>query len=154
MLNLDAEIIPSIGLAGCLLGQQLASLAPDERWEELPGIVRGSLAGGAVEVVADAESDVVIGLIAGPGYRGRLPNGVGVGTTFAEALQLAPQLGWNDLDHSLYEPDHLGYLLNPPLDFEGEIVDQPIHSILVCDWAHDYWTYRRPLIEEEDDAQG
>lgn len=151
MLNLDAEITPSLGLGGILLGQPLSALPAEERWEEVPGIVRATLASGAVEAVADADKDLVIGLIAGPGYRGRLPAGIGVGTTFDDALRLAPQLRWNDFDNSLYEPDQLGFVLQPPLEFEGEMLQQPVQAVLVCDWGHDYWTYRRPLIEEEDE---
>ena len=43
-----------------------------------------------------------------------------------------------------YEPERLGYLL------QGE---ETIESILVCDFAHEYWTFARPLLEEDEEEE-
>lgn len=143
MVNTGAEIIPCLGLGGLLLGQSWQELPFEQEWRETGSIVRGSLAQGAVEAVGDLEHDRIIGLIAQSGYSGRLANGIGLGTSLEEARRLAPELRWHDLDLGLYEPERLGYLLRPD---DAEKVE----SVLVCDFAHDYWTFARPLLREED----
>lgn len=141
MISLQAEILPSLGLGGLLLGQSLGSLPWEEHWQETGPIVRGTLVGGAIEVVGDTALDRIIGLLAQPGYQGRLPQGIGLGTTFEEALRKIPRLRSHDLDSSLYEPDHLGFVL---------VGENQVEGIQICDWAHDYWTFARPLLREEE----
>ncbi len=144
MRRCEAEIVPCLGLGGLLLGQSLAGLDWEEQWSETGSIVRGSLSQGCIEVIGDSASDQIIGLVARPGYQGCLPQGIGLGTTFPEALQRCPQLRLHDLDGSLYEPDQLGFVL---LDSEEQEV---VSGVQISDWAHDYWTYARPLLQEEE----
>lgn len=106
-------------------------------------------------MVGDVALDRVIGLIALPGYQGCLPQGIGLGMTFAQALQRAPQLRFHDLEPALYEPERLGFVLRP-MDFDGstaQLLQQVVASVMVCDWGHDYWTFARPLLSEEECAE-
>ncbi|MBT9582701.1 hypothetical protein IV102_05090 [bacterium] len=141
MISLQAEILPSLGLGGLLLGQSLRALPWEEQWQETGTIVRGTLAGGAIEVVGDSALDRIIGLLAQPGYEGHLPQGIGLGTPFGEALRRLPRLRSHDLDSSLYEPDQLGFVL---------FGETQVESIQICDWGHDYWTFARPLLCEDE----
>jgi hypothetical protein len=141
MIHSQAEILPSLGLGGLLLGQSLQGLPWREQWQEMGPIVRGTLADGSIEVVGDTSQDRIIGLVAQAGYEGRLAQGIGLGTRFEDALQRLPQLRRHDLDDSLYEPDQLGFILH------GE---EAVESILICDWGHNYWTFARPLIHQEE----
>ena len=138
MVSKKAEILPGIGLGGLLLGQSLRGLAWEQHWQESETIVRGTLQDGAILVTGDRERDCVIGLEAESGYQGRLPTGVGIGTLLSQA---EAGLRRHDLLAGLYEPERLGYLL---------LGEEQVESILVCDFAHDYWTFARPLLEEEE----
>lgn len=149
MFNARAEIVPSLGLGGLLLGQAWHEVPWEQQWQELGTITRGSLAGGAIVGVGDSQSDRIIGLVAQSGYGGRLANGIGLGTPFAEALQRAPELRVHDLEPGLYEPHHLGYLLRAE-ETEDPLLEARVGSVLICDWGHDYWTFARPLLREED----
>ena len=141
VISKKAEIIPGIGLGGLLLGQSLQSLEWEEHWQESDSIVRGTLQDGSVLVTGDQVTDRIVGLEAQASYQGELPGGIRLGTDFSEARQLMPQLRPHDLLSGLYEPERLGFLLL------GEEIDE---SILVCDFGHDYWTFARPLLEEEE----
>lgn len=144
MANRNAEIIPAIGLGGLLLGQSLQGLAWEERWQENDSIVRGTLADGAILVTGDQQLDRIVGLEAQAGYTGQLAPGLGLGLSWEQALQLQPQLRPHDMLSGFYEPERLGFLL------QGE---QSIESILVCDFAHEYWTFARPLLEEDEEEE-
>ncbi len=134
-------MIPGIGLGGLLLGQSLHSLQWEEQWQESDSIVRGLLGEGTVLVTGDRAADKVVGLEAQAGYQGHLPPGIRVGMGLSEARQLLPQLRPHDLLSGLYEPERLGFLL---------LGEETVESILVCDFGHDYWTFARPLLEEEE----
>ena len=142
MASSSAEIIPAIGLGGLLLGQSLQGLAWEQRWQENDAIVRGTLADGSILVTGDQQLDRIVGLEAQTGYTGQLAPGLVLGLSWEQALQLQPQLRRHDLLSGFYEPEHLGYLL------QGE---SSIESILVCDFAHDYWIFARPLLEEDEE---
>ena len=144
MASRSAEIIPAIGLGGLLLGQSLHGLAWEERWLETDSIVRGTLAGGAILVTGDLQLDRIVGLEAQAGYTGQLAPGLALGLSWQQALQLQPQLRPHDMLSGFYEPERLGYLL------QGE---ETIESILVCDFAHEYWTFARPLLEEDEEEE-
>lgn len=143
-MSVTAEIIPSVGLGGLLLGQPFRGLKVDERWLEGAGIVRANLFGGAIQVVVDSRLDRVIGLLASEGYRGKLGCGIAVGDSLASAREKVPALKQNEFDDSWYEPRQLGFVLH--LDDDG----QKVAEIWVVDWAHDYWAYARPLVHEDD----
>lgn len=140
-----AEILPGLGLGGLLLGQEFSSLQVDQQWPEVPPILRASLCDGVIEVVADGQQDRIIGLVAGIGYQGTLPGGVGPGTPFEEALRHYPRLGRHELDGSLYEPQRLGFVL-----YGDGAEPERVEFVLICDWAHEYWDYARPLLREQD----
>ena len=142
MANRNAEIIPAIGLGGLLLGQSLQGLAWEQRWQESDSIVRGTLADGSILVTGDRQLDRIVGLEAQSGYTGQLAPGLALGLSWEQVLQLQPQLRPHDLLSGYYEPESLGFLL------QGE---SSIESILVCDFAHDYWTFARPLLEEDEE---
>ena len=144
MVNKKAEIVAGIGLGGLLLGQSLQGLPWEQRWSESDGIVRGTLADGSILVTGDEAADQIVGLEAQAGYLGELPGGLGVGLPLSEAQQRMPQLRSHDMLSGLYEPERLGFLL---------MGDEVIESILVCDFGHDYWTFARPLLEEEDEEE-
>ena len=150
MVSVEAEILPSLGLGGLLLGQSLKPLPWQEKWQETGPIVRGTVADGTIEIVGDSETDRIIGLAALPGYRGQLPGPITLGMTMGEALQRMPQLRVHDLDSSLYEPERLGFLLRPQEDADRDWMQAPIGSISIWDWGHDYWAFARPLLLEED----
>ena len=144
MASGNAEIIPAIGLGGLLLGQSLQGLAWEERWLETDSIVRGTLVGGAILVTGDVQLDRIVGLEAQDGYTGQLAPGLALGLSWPEALQLQPQLRHHDMLSGFYEPERLGFLL------QGE---ESIESILVCDFSHEYWTFARPLLEEDEEEE-
>lgn len=141
MISKKAEILPGIGLGGLLLGQSLRGLEWEQRWQESETIVRGTLQDGAILVTGDQAADRIVGLEAQSGYTGTLSSGVRVGMSLQEARQIMPSLRPHDLLAGLYEPERLGFLL------QGE---ETIEGILVCDFGHDYWTFARPLLEEEE----
>ena len=141
MISQNAEIIPGIGLGGLLLGQSLQGLAWEQQWQENDTIVRGFLLDGSILVTGDQAADRVVGLEAQAGYSGCLAGGITLGMELQEALRRQPQLRPHDLLSGLYEPERLGFLL------QG---DTTIESILVCDFGHDYWTFARPLLKEEE----
>ncbi len=142
MVNKKAEILSGIGLGGLLLGQSLQGLAWEQQWSESEGIVRGTLEDGAVLVTGDEAADRIVGLEAQTGYLGELPGGLHVGLSLTDAQQRMPQLRSHDMLSGLYEPERLGFLL---------LGDETVESILVCDFGHDYWTFARPLLEEEEE---
>lgn len=141
MVSKKAEIIPGIGLGGLLLGQSLQSLEWEQHWQESDSIIRGTLEDGSVLVTGDQAADRIVGLEAQASYQGLLPGGIRVGMDFAEVHRLMPQLRSHDLLSGLYEPERLGFLL---------LGEETVESILVCDFGHDYWTFARPLLEEEE----
>ena len=141
MISKKAEILPGIGLGGLLLGQSLRGLEWEQRWQESETIVRGTLQNGAILVTGDQAADRIVGLEAQSGYTGTLSSGVRVGMSLQEARQIMHSLRPHDLLAGLYEPERLGFLL------QGE---ETIEGILVCDFGHDYWTFARPLLEEEE----
>lgn len=141
MVSKKAEIIPGIGLGGLLLGQSLHSLEWEQHWQESDTIVRGTLQDGALLVTGDQAADRIVGLEAQADYEGEMPPGIRVGMDLSEARQLLPQLRSHDLLSGLYEPERLGFLL---------LGEEIVESILVCDFGHDYWTFARPLLEEEE----
>ncbi|MFN8611142.1 MAG: hypothetical protein U0931_26600 [Vulcanimicrobiota bacterium] len=141
MISNKAEIIPGIGLGGLLLGQSLRGLEWEQRWQEDNTILRGCLQDGSIVVTGDLAQDRIVGLEAQSGYTGCLPGGIGLGMDLREARRRQPQLRPHDLLSGLYEPERLAFLL------QGESL---IESILICDFAHDYWTFARPLLDEEE----
>lgn len=141
MSNKKAEIVAGIGLGGLLLGQSLQGLQWDQKWSESEGIVRGTLEDGAILVTGDERADRIVGLEAQAGYQGQLPSGIRVDMDLSQAHALEPALRSHDMLSGLYEPERLGYLL---------LGEETVESILVCDFAHDYWTFARPLLEEEE----
>lgn len=141
MISKKAEILPGIGLGGLLLGQSLQSLVWEQHWQESESIVRGLVGEGSLLVTGDLVADRIVGLEAQSGYLGQLPDGIEVGMELSEASRLLPQLRPHDLLSGLYEPERLGFLL---------LGEETIESILVCDFGHDYWTFARPLLEEEE----
>lgn len=138
MISKKAEIIPGIGLGGLLLGQSLQGLEWEQSWHESDVIVRGTLQDGTILVTGDQSSDRIIGLEAQPGYQGRLPSGAHLGMGLSQA---EGSLRRHDMLAGLYEPERLGYLL---------LGEESVESILVCDFGHDYWTFARPLLDEEE----
>lgn len=141
MSNKKAEIVDGIGLGGLLLGQSLQGLHWDQKWSESEGMVRGTLEDGAILVTGDESADRIVGLEAQTGYQGQLPSGIRVDMNLSQARALEPALRNHDMLSGLYEPERLGYLL---------LGEETVESILVCDFAHDYWTFARPLLEEEE----
>ncbi|MBS2037882.1 hypothetical protein JST97_23050 [bacterium] len=141
MVSNKAEIIPGIGLGGLLLGQSLQGLNWEQSWQEDDTIVRGFLENGSILVTGDRTLDQIVGLEAQPGYSGCLPGGIELGMTLEEVARRQPQLRPHDLLSGLYEPERLAFLI------QGETL---VESILVCDFGHDYWTFARPLLEEEE----
>lgn len=138
MISKKAEIIPGIGLGGLLLGQSLQGLEWNQSWQESDSIVRGTLQEGTILVTGDQSSNRIIGLEAQSGYEGKLPSGAHIGMGLGEA---GASLRRHDMLAGLYEPERLGYLL---------LGEESVESILVCDFGHDYWTFARPLLEEEE----
>lgn len=142
MVNKKAEIVAGIGLGGLLLGQSLQGLQWEQQWRESEGLVRGTLEDGSILVTGDEVTDRIVGLEAQTGYLGQLPEGIPVGLSLTEARQRVPELKEHDMLSGLYEPERLGFLL---------LGDEVVESILVCDFGHDYWTFARPLLEEEEE---
>ena len=142
MVNKKAEIVAGIGLGGLLLGQSLQGLDWEQQWRENETLVRGTLAEGAILVTGDEATDQIVGLEAQTGYLGELAEGLRIGLPLQEAQQRWPQLRAHDMLSGLYEPERLGFLL---------LGEETIESILVCDFGHDYWTFARPLLEEEEE---
>ncbi|MBX3166836.1 MAG: hypothetical protein KF760_05465 [Candidatus Eremiobacteraeota bacterium] len=141
MISKKAEILPGLGLGGLLLGQSLQPLEWEQHWQESDTITRGLLGDGAILVTGDRSADRIVGLEAQADYRGELPGGIRVGMDLDEARQRLPQLRPHDLLSGLYEPERLGFLL---------LGEETVESILVCDFGHDYWTFARPLLAEEE----
>lgn len=150
--NLETPILPGVGLGGLQLGQPYSMWKRwvEESWSDGEGIEHALLAEGRIQVVADVSSDRIIGVLALAGYQGKLLDAVHPGMTFGQALEHLPLLLFNDFEASLYEPQRLDFVLKHE-SFEvsyPEMLQDPIYSIDVRDWEHEYWWHFRPLISD------
>lgn len=153
--DISAPILPGVGLGGLRLGQSYSTWKKlfEETWSDSDQVEHALLCQGRIEVVADRNRDLIIGLLALPGYEGKMLEKIAPGTTFAQALEHLPCLLYNDFEASLYEPQELSFILKHE-SFDAaylEMLDDPIYSVDIRDWEHEYWWHFRPLISDHGD---
>lgn len=157
LIDISAPIEPGVGLGGLQLRMPAEVLDPivsqlPERTQGMAGWARVCRTYplwevryllGPVSVGIDIRTGKIFRLVAETGYRGTLPNGIGVGMSVRVAVTMEPRLYYDEPtvlvlirgcpEVALQLPEDLG--ADPNVNDLTDLMDQTVVAIQVYDWS-------------------
>lgn len=141
-LDLNAEIVPDVGLGGLKLRTHLSELEnikefpwfrPDSYCLVSPFEARYRFSDGKIAAAVDVRNGKVFKLIAYRGYLGKLLGQICVGMSVREAMKIEPRLFYDEAEEVIACKDVPGLTIDiPEIDPPIELVpDLFIHAISV-----------------------